>query len=175
MKWAKTTLELKDDNPQGNDRAECFREYDEINIEAEPNKPKKAIGKRNGQPDKELYEWITHNNLRPLKKKGRRKYEAFVGGFLFFHEKELQKYPQKIVDEYPLKFNGEQFGTECYDKLQKFFKKVGIGVDHEIYFEWGNEKIAQDKKMYVTIYINPPAGNPEPPTPPPPPPPEMND
>ena len=130
-------------------------------------------------------EWITHPNINPkyplsddlpknLKsRKAQRKYEIFCGGFLYFYDVELEKYPKKIVDEYPNKFNGAEFGNECYEKLQNFFTKVGVGQEHKIFFEWGINK-ENDNKFSVRIYINPPAGNPDPPTTPGPPPPESS-
>ncbi len=176
MKWAKTSIELDDENLPARDKT-SFEAYERIRVDDSlPKGGKKAYAyknKKGPQPPKEFFEWVTYDNLDPLKPRARRKYEIFVGGFLNFYDDKLKEYPQKIVDEYPKKFAGQQFGTECYKKLQDFFEIVGIGKTHEIYFDWGNDE-ANKGKIYVTIFINPPAGNPDPPIPPSPPPPESS-
>ena len=171
MKWAKTSIELDDDNLPAKDRG-SFEAYQRFEVN---HSQKKAYGfkkKKGQQPDKEFFEWITYDKLDPLKPRARRKYEIFVGGFLNFYDEKLKEYPQKIAVEYPKKF-GEEFGDVCLEKLKKFFDIIGIGVKHEIYFDWGNDE-ANPGKIFVTIYINPDAGNPDPPVPPSPPPPESS-
>jgi len=114
-------------------------------------------------------EWVAHRNLssRLLRsRKAQRKYEIFCGGFLYFYDVELGKYPQKVVDEYPKKFPGEQFGEECQKKLVQFFGRLEVNKEHTIFFDWGRD--------YVRIYINPRPGNPDPPSTPAPPPPETS-
>src|SRR4030095_2514324 len=118
-------------------------------------------------------EWVTFPNndypdplpKRLLKKrKAQRKYEVFVGGFLYFYDEELGKYPDKIVQEFPKKFPNEEFGSICEDKLRRFFSRLEVNKKHRIFFDWGGD--------YVRIYINPKPGNPDPPSGPAPPPPE---
>jgi len=118
-------------------------------------------------------EWVTFPNSDypdPLPQrllrnvKAQRKYEIFCGGFIYFYDEELGKYPAKIHEEYPKKFNGEQFDGPCLEKLQNFFNKLEVNKKHKIFFDWG--------KDYVRIYINPKPGNPDPPSTAPPPPPE---
>jgi len=120
-------------------------------------------------------EWVTFPNAdypaelpeRLLRnKKAQRKYEIFCGGFLYFYDEELGKYPDKIVKEYPKKFNGEQFDGICLEKLQKFFGKLEVNKKHTMFFDWG--------KNYVRIYLRPGPGNPDPPSGPAPPPPETS-
>jgi hypothetical protein len=120
-------------------------------------------------------EWVTYPNddyPDPLPErllrnhKAQRKYEIFCGGFIYFYDEELGKYPAKIVEEYPKKFNGEQFDGPCLEKLQRFFSKLEVTKKHKLFFDWG--------KDYVRIYINPKPGNPDPPSTPAPPPPETS-
>lgn len=99
-------------------------------------------------------------------RKAQRKYEIFCGGFIYFYDEELGKYPAKIVEEFPKKFNGETFDGVCQEKLERFFSRLEVYKKHRIFFDWG--------KDYVRIYINPKPGNPDPPSTPSPPPPETN-
>ena len=58
----------------------------------------------------------------------------------------------------------------------------GINIIDNVFFEWGKGDDSNDQngdpldpaKDYVRIYLNPPAGNPDPPRPPSPPPPESS-
>ncbi|MDX2046558.1 MAG: hypothetical protein SFU87_07210 [Chitinophagaceae bacterium] len=169
MKWAKTIKELDDENPDPRERAECFEEYDEIEIQIDTKTGKKlAICYRGGKPYRQLSEWVTHLDLPRMGRIGKRKYEVFCGGFLYFYDEELVNYPDKIAREYSIKFPGDEFDPVHIEKLKKFFAKINIGVPHEVYFHWYKE----NDRLAVTVFIDPPAGNPDPPTVPPPPPPE---
>jgi hypothetical protein len=120
-------------------------------------------------------EWVTFPNddyPEPLPERllknsrAQRKYEIFCGGFIYFYDEELGKYPAKIAEEYPKKFNGEQFGDECLEKLRNFFGKLEVNKKHKLFFDWREDS--------VTIYIQPAPGNPDPPSTPAPPPPETS-
>jgi hypothetical protein len=160
--WAERIKKMDPDIPE-EERSLIYEElplYDETGDE--------LIKKLNSLGYKE---WVTFPNNDypdPLpkrlleKRKAQRKYEIFCGGFLYFYDEELGKYPEKIAEEYPKKFPGDQF--ECQKKLEAFFGKLEVNKKHKIFFDWG--------KKSVTIYIKPEPGNPDPPSPPAPPPPE---
>jgi hypothetical protein len=144
--------------------------YDELPLKNETGEELREILRPWGYE-----EWVTYPNddyPEPLPErllrnvKAQRKYEIFCGGFIYFYDEELGKYPAKIVEEYPKKFNGEQFDGPCLEKLQKFFSKLEVSKKHKLFFDWG--------KDYVRIYINPKPGNPDPPSTPGPPPPETS-
>jgi hypothetical protein len=169
MKWAKTTAGARDETPDPREREACFEEYEKIEIDDVSTQGKKvAKCFRNGKPHKQLSEWITYTGLPRMGRAGKRKYEIFCGGFLHFYDEELINYPDKIAKEYSIKFPGDEFDPLHIEKLKKFFAKINIGVPHEVYFHWWEE----GNSFSVTIFIDPPAGNPDPPVPPPPPPPE---
>lgn len=104
------------------------------------------------------------------KRKARRKYEIFCGGFLYFYDTELENYADKF-EKYAIQ-KGINV-TECVKHLKDYFNnKLNLaGMDHKVIFEWGKNPDNNDR-FSVRIYINPPAGNPDPPETPPPPPPE---
>jgi hypothetical protein len=144
--------------------------YEELPLKDETGEELRQILKGFGYE-----EWVTFPNddyPDPLPErllrnhKAQRKYEIFCGGFLYFYDEELKKYPAKIVEEYPKKFSGEQFDGICQEKLERFFSKLEVYKKHKIFFDWG--------KDYVRIYINPKPGNPDPPSTPSPPPPETS-
>jgi hypothetical protein len=110
-----------------------------------------------------------------LNRKSQRKYEIYVGGFLFYHDDEFKRYPKgigfsisngvPIWKEYPdwrdyLK-SKEEKNEPIYDTGSDYF-------EHHIYIEWNK------KEKSVKIYINktPDEYNVDPPKPPAPPPPE---
>jgi hypothetical protein len=164
MKWAKTKKDLDDGNVPSNDRSKCFAEYHAIKVKPDPNNTQKKIAEgqdKDGNIIKTLFQWVTYDNLDKLKKKVQRKYEIFCGGFLGFYDDELIHY---LGTELKGKVT---VGAELIDYL------TGKAADHEIFFEWGKDKKNADK-IFVTIYLNPPAGNPDPPSPPAPPPPETS-
>ena len=163
MRWAKTKKDLDDADVPPADRGNArFKEYKEIKSEADPDNPgkKRARATDNQGVVTTLSEWVTYNNLDSLKKKAQRKYEIYCGGFLSFYDDKLIEYLDKELK------NKVTVGPELISYLKS------RAADHEIFFEWGDETHAD--KIFVTIYINPPAGNPDPPTPPAPPPPETS-
>jgi hypothetical protein len=160
--WAERIWKI--DVPR-NERAQI---YEELPINEETGEELREILKPYGYE-----EWVTFPNVEypdPLpdrllkKRKAQRKYEIFCGGFIYFYDEELGKYPAKMVEEYPKKFNGEQFDGPCLEKVQKFFSKLEVTKKHKLFFDWGVN--------YVRIYIKPKPGNPDPPSTPSPPPPE---
>ena len=114
-----------------------------------------------GVPKPKINAWVSYGNLPKLNKRARRKYEIFCGGFLYFYDNDLINYLKEV--------NGKVKGGGT--KLLQYFKKKSF--DHDISFEWGPDK-QNPGKTRVTVYLNPPAGNPDPPSPPAPPPPESS-
>ena len=104
--------------------------------------------------------WKTYKNLPIVERKAQRKYEIFCGGFLYFYDKRLVNYLKDVNN----KAGGGGDSILNYLKGKKF--------NHDLWFEWTTDKKAG--KTSVTIYLNPPAGNPDPPPPPAPPPPETS-
>ena len=144
--------------------------YEELPLKDETGEELRAALKTYGY--EQWVEFPNHEYPDPLpgrllkNRKAQRKYEIFCGGFLYFYDEELGKYPAKIVEEYPKKFNGEQFDGECREKLERFFSRLEVTKKHKMFFDWG--------KDYLRIYLNPKPGNPDPPSTPSPPPPETN-
>ncbi|MFC0772273.1 hypothetical protein [Terrimonas alba] len=109
-----------------------------------------------------LVEWVTYpgiyNNFKELpslSETGRRKYEIFCGGFLYYHDVEFKKYPQ---------------GTGGCPEWKEYPTK---DFEHKIYFEWfSEEKGGKKDKIRIYISFTPPEYNVDPPKPPAPPPPE---
>jgi len=158
--WAERVWKIDPDIP-ADERPHI---YEELPLKDESGEELREILRKWGYE-----EWVTHDNLsgRLMKsRKAQRKYEIFCGGFLYFYDEELKKYPAKIVEEFPKKFPGEEFGEACQKKLEAFFSKLEVYKKHKIFFDWG--------KDYVRIYINPKPGNPDPPATPAPPPPETS-
>jgi hypothetical protein len=106
-------------------------------------------------------EWVSYGDLPKLGKRVKRKYEIFCGGFLYFYDNDLMQYLKEV--------NGNMKGAGS--KFLKYFQKKSF--NHTMSFEWGPDK-QKPGRGRVTIYLDPPAGNPDPPTPPAPPPPEMS-
>jgi hypothetical protein len=105
--------------------------------------------------------WVSHGDLPKLGRRVRRKYEIFCGGFLYFYDKTLMDYLKEV--------NGKVKGAG--NKFLTYFK--GKSFNHTMTFEWGADKEKPGRRR-VTIYLSPPAGNPDPPTTPSPPPPETS-
>lgn len=161
MKWAKTHLELHDENIKPSEIKVAFAEYDSISVKSTKKKGK-TVKTANGvgANNKIFYQWATYDNLPPMNKPARRKYEIFCGGFLYFYDNDLLKYLKEVNNKYA----GGGKGTDFLN----YYKNKSF--DHEIYFQWEKNK----GHMSVTIFISPTAGNPDPPTPPAPPPPETS-
>ncbi|WP_276501201.1 hypothetical protein [Terrimonas pollutisoli] len=184
MKWAKTTEELSAMNLDHIGQAAidlCFEEYTSINDDGtqtgQDGKKKKKGEVKNSAALDTFGEWVTYPSLtqdsatypkkffpglnltKPLAldKEGRRRYEVFCGGFLYYHDVIFKKY--QIKDLY-LKYYGENHDKKVFE--------------HKIYFEWfgkGDIKLNEDSTEIaekVTIYITPtpPDLNPDPPDPP---------
>jgi hypothetical protein len=165
MKWSKLTGDLAG---MSGKEIKHFKDYDSIIPDEDPSKPegqKIAVAAKGGNTTI-LSEWVTYHNLerKNMRKKQQRKYEIFVGGYLSFYDEKLLPYLQD-----DLKAKGK---VDVGDPLIAYIKDR-TKVPHEVFFEWGKEDIEGERKMFVRIYLNPPAGNPDPPTPPAPPPPEM--
>jgi hypothetical protein len=185
MKWTKTKKELDDEDVPAADRAKCFTVYHEIKTKPDPNNPGKKIAEATNEQGNitTLFEWVTHHDLDKLKKKAQRKYEIYCGGFLDFYDIPLVVFKNgKVVSGYLIDLQKKNLVSQ--DLLKYFEDKLESESEpqpqndpdrqfnHEIYFEWGKE--TEPNKIFVTIYLNPAAGNPDPPTPPAPPPPESS-
>lgn len=180
MKWAKRHLEVEDENPSPEERNEIYTEFDEFTFSVDNTTGKKiATGIKHGKSDTVFYEWVTHPDLPQLKKRARRKYEIFCGGFLCFYDRDFLEYLKELSNK------SVQTGVTgaVVNTLKEYFNKQKrlsqnpldagkLRLEHRIFFEWGKEA---DKDMFVTIYINPDPGNPDPPRPPGPPPPESSE
>ena len=91
----------------------------------------------------------------------KRKYEIFCGGFLWFYDRTLLRY----LNEVNKKTNNAGNNFLQYFQVKKQSKNQ---FNHTMAFIW--EQNADG--WTVKIYLNPPAGNPDPPSTPKPPPPE---
>jgi len=118
-------------------------------------------------------QWVTYPKpgkpaLPDLDIKGRRKYELFCGGFLYYHDIIFKKYPSG--KGYTVDKNGNPAWKEYPKTAVGPNGKVypGKKFEHMIFFEW------LPKGKGVRIYINetPSGFNTNPPKPPGPPPPE---
>jgi hypothetical protein len=105
--------------------------------------------------------WAYYDNLPIMGRQVKRKYEIFCGGFLYFYDHRLRRYLASVN----LKVN------RAGDKFLEYFK--GKSFNHDLSFVWKDDK-KHKGRMAVTIYLDPPAGNPDPPTTPAPPPPETS-
>jgi hypothetical protein len=110
------------------------------------------------------------NPLEKLTSKSRRFYETFCGGFLYFYDHQLYS-NQAGKDAGYLKQLYNDHGVVTQPVIDYFKQKLADGLlDHTLFFLW-----LRDKDHFpVRIYLNPPAGNPDPPSGPAPPPPESN-
>jgi hypothetical protein len=192
MKWAKTLKELKklSATVSPSDLKANFSIYDSLSIDDPTAPPQKTVSsnkvsseafglrktgiKGKGVPTKTVFKlWTVHKNLPNMSEKIRRKYEVFCGGFLYFYDNELLAHK-----------NGKETGKGYLHDLKNdhqmpvepvmdyFRDKLNNGLlDHEMWFNWGPDPTKKGRWM-VTIYLNPPPGNPDPPSTPPPPPPE---
>jgi len=152
MKWAQLKDVLDGDGVEDvNERKKLFREY----------KTKQELKDDLDDPAK-FVKWVTYPDDDPLQKpfalnrKAQRRYEVFCGGFLYYHDVELKKYPE-----------GKDANGKVYPNKD---------FDHNIYFEWFPKEKGNKEKTKVIIHITPtpPEFNPNPPPPPAPPPPESN-
>jgi hypothetical protein len=179
MKWA---IPEKD---KGKYKDKDFDKHFKL-LPPEPQKPPFKLTEDRRKELKDLgYEvWVIH----PLhedydydKEKIRRKYEIFCGGFLDFYDQQLYSGQSSAY----LKELKDKHGVDTKPLIDYFAAKLKENKDrwsHNAFFEWGlgNDALGTDsdgnpidsKKAYVRIYLNPPAGNPDPPTSPKPPPPE---
>jgi len=124
-------------------------------------KTAKKKGKGYGAPGSKKAAWVSYGDLPKLGTRVRRKYEIFCGGFLYFYDNTLSEYLKEV--------NGKVKGAG--NKFLTYFK--GKSFNHTMRFEWGADKQKPGRRR-VTIYLTPPAGNPDPPSPPAPPPPETS-
>lgn len=144
--------------------------FDEIDLKKKDGDPKLEVElNSNG-----YFEWAKYPLTKHYGKKAQRKYEALVGGFLYFYDMELEQYPEKFKAYYD-KQNIDV--SDCYEKLKSYINnKLKLGLqqeqEHKIFFEWYQK---EKDNAFMRIYINPPAGNPDPPRPPGPPPPESSE
>jgi len=107
--------------------------------------------------------WAQFQGLGKRVKQGRRKYEIFCGGFLYYHDAEYKKYQTGVGPDnqnYPDTFidtDGKEYPSKNFE--------------HMIFFEWVE---SSKDKLKLRIYINstPKVLNTNPPPPPKPPPPE---
>ena len=112
-------------------------------------------------PKLKINEWVSYGDLPKMTKRARRKYEIFCGGFLYFYDNDFIAYLKEV--------NGKTKGAG--NKFLAYFKNKSF--DHDISFVWEPDK-SKPGRVRVTVYLNPPAGNPDPPRPPAPPPPESS-
>jgi hypothetical protein len=136
------------------------KEFDNLSTTEQKFFAVKKDGKT-GAPKPKKSEWISYGDLPKMGKRVKRKYEIFCGGFLFFYDNDLMEYLKEV--------NGKTKGAG--NKFLTYFK--GKSFNHTMTFEWGPDK-QKPGRGRVTVYLSPPAGNPDPPTPPAPPPPETS-
>ena len=193
MKWSVSAVETR--NPGGVDfdnlAPEEKQNFDPLVLDKDQYNGKVLSEHLRDELEKDGYEvWFAHPLDKDFKTRAKRDYEIFMGGFLYFYDKELLRYLKELSGK------SDQTGVtvETVNKLREYFKKQkrlvnpnapdapnGLEMNHSIFFEWGKGAKAKGKKGeqledrdYVRVYINPPAGNPDPPIGPKPPPPEQN-
>lgn len=106
--------------------------------------------------------------LQKLTREPRKRYEAFIQGFLYFYDHQLYSNVGGQDAGY-LKQLETDHGINTQPVIDNFKEKLVNGLlDHKIFFLW----IKGKDDFPVKIFLNPPPGNPDPPGGPAPPPPD---
>lgn len=162
MKWAKTETEL----------SQIRKRLKERGIKTELKYYEELAGtlSLNSLYEKGFSEWLVIKKLPEGYEHTRAKYEAFVGGYLYFFEKHVSKIPK---DNRVLYFDWGKINkeSELTIFLNPVYNKFMIANDREN----GNGKYNHEqngKNLVKAIVAPPPSGETDPPPPPPPPPPD---
>ena len=168
MKWAKTETELSQIRKRLKERG-----FEKIELKYY----EELIGELslNSLHEKGFSEWLIVKKLPEGYESTRARYEAFVGGYLYFFENHVSKVPK---DNRVLYFDWGKINKEAELTifLNPLYNKFMIADKSGSDKENGNGKYShkqngQDQVMQKSLVAPPPSGETDPPTPPPPPPP----
>ena len=161
MKWIDSEKNLKDDQVDKEEWKHYKVYQNQAAIEADVHDPKKFS----------VWAQFPQTDNQKIHRKSQRKYEIYVGGFLFYHDEVFKRYSNLAEYTNLPGYPDLKVYPDWRDYLKShpdLYDTGGTYFEHHIYIEW-------DKKNgYVTIYINntPDDYNVNPPPPPKPPPPE---